>query len=629
MKRFSKLTVALLCVIAVGAVAYFRDSLSTSAAPREDLAAFAHWSFTAQGAVDGKVTDPISGLIGTIHGNPKLLSGQPTTAIEFAAPNQYVTLKAKVTPQDTFLPKANQTMVAWVRIDEPTEWGGILGCMQDNGDKEAGVILGYNKSRFYYGLASKKSAKKDGFGTLTFLESKTSYELGRWYHVAATYDGTTMRIYVNGQPDGESTAQTGDVLYAPSAPLVIGRYKDDNEDYSMQGAIREVLWSAKTATPAQVLAHFQADEKLAEKKAPPISRFIVDPYLQFGTRTSMTIMCETATPTTCEVKYGTKFPPDQSVKVEQPATMHEVPLSNLQPKTKYFYQVTCTDAEGKKIVGKPGTFGTAVDASDAYSFAVIGDTQRNPIITGKVAKLMWERRPNFVLHMGDVVDDGASKLQWTDDLFKPCQELFARVPVYPCIGNHEKNHAHYYKYFSLPKPEYYYSFTYGNAEFLSIDTNKSVAPDSEQYKWIEKTLAASTAKWKICYHHHPLYSSDSDDYGDTIKGNSTFGAAKHKVLIPLYEKYNVDIVMNGHIHLYERTHPIRAGKVDTKTGITHITSGGGGASLEDFDPLPSFFKKQGRVDFHYCYFTVIGGNLECHVFDHEGKLFDQFSMKKE
>src|SRR5436309_374122 len=81
-------------------------------------------------------------------------------------------------------------------------------------------------------------------------------------------------------------------------------------------------------------------------------------------------------------------------------------------------------------------------------------------VTGKLARLMWDRRPNFVIHCGDVVDDGARNEQWTGDLFGPCKELFARVPVYPCIGNHEKNHPFYYRYFALPAPEYYYSYRY-------------------------------------------------------------------------------------------------------------------------------------------------------------------------
>jgi acid phosphatase type 7 len=306
-----------------------------------------------------------------------------------------------------------------------------------------------------------------------------------------------------------------------------------------------------------------------------------------------------------------------------------VTLTDLTPKTKYFYQLEVTGADGKTTVGKHSTFMTAVDAADAYTFCVVGDTQRNPAVTGRVAKLMWERRPHFVLHTGDVVDDGAAKWQWTGDLFKPCHELFSRVAVYPCIGNHEKNHAQYYKYFSLPKPEYYYSFTYGNAEFFSLDTNKAVDPDSEQYQWLDQALAASTAKWKVCYHHHPCYSSDENDYGDTWKGTSTRGSPRHKHLIKLYEKHGVDVAMNGHIHLYERTYPVRGEKVDRKAGVTYLTSGGGGGGLEDFEPTPAFYKNQQRIDFHYCYFTVDGGLLECKAFDVEGRLFDQWELRKE
>jgi acid phosphatase type 7 len=364
-----------------------------------------------------------------------------------------------------------------------------------------------------------------------------------------------------------------------------------------------------------------------EKPAAAALQFEVAPYLQFATRTGITICCETNAECSCEVLYGLTSPPTLSVKSKDPATFHELPLANLQPATKYFYQVNCTTADGTVLKGKLGTFATAVNANDAFSFCVVGDTQRNPAATAKVAKVMWDRRPNFVVHLGDVVDDGAAGWQWTGDLFKPCAELFSRVPVYPTIGNHEKNHASYYKYFALPKPEYYYSFRYGNIDFFSIDTNKDVTATSEQYKWLEKELADSTAKWKIVFHHHPLYSSDADDYGDTSKTNSTYGAMKHKPLITLVEKYNVDLVMNGHIHAYERTQPIRAGKVDVK-GTVHITSGGGGGKLEEFEPTPAFFKNQNRTTYHCCYFTVLGDTLTGHVFDAEGQLFDQFEFRR-
>jgi len=345
----------------------------------------------------------------------------------------------------------------------------------------------------------------------------------------------------------------------------------------------------------------------------------------------MTVMWETDQPCSAELEYGTTFPPQQIAKVEKPDPMGEVVLSRLEPKTKYFYRVICTDATGRKVESKPLTFYTACDPSDAFSFTIIGDTQRNPAVTGKLAKLMWERRPNFVIHCGDVVDDGAAKTQWTGDLFKPCSELFGRVPVFPCIGNHEKNHSDYYKYFSLPKPEYYYSFKYGNAEFFVLDTNglRNLSAESEQYKWLDKGLAASDAKWKFCYHHHPAYSSDSDDYGNTAKGSSTLGDKRVQQLLPLYEKHNVDLVFNGHIHLYERTWPIRAGKVDQKTGVIHITSGGGGGKLEDVGPTPTFFKQENRTDYHFCYVTIHQGTFHFKAFDQEGRLFDHFTLRKE
>ena len=363
------------------------------------------------------------------------------------------------------------------------------------------------------------------------------------------------------------------------------------------------------------------------------SKFLVEPYLQFATRTQMTVMWETEVPCSAVVEYGAVYPPKQHAKFEKPDTMGEVLLAKLEPNTKYFYRVVCSDAEGRRLVSKESTFLTAVEPGDAFSFTIIGDTQRNPTITSKLAKFMWERRPNFVIHCGDVVDDGAAKSQWTGDLLGSCHELFNRVPVYPCIGNHEKNHANYYKYFALPAPEYYYSFRYGDAEFFVLDTNANrtlgLLPGGEQYQWLEKSLAASNAKWKFCYHHHPAYSSDADDFGNTAKGPSTGGDLRVRQLVPLYETYKVDLVFNGHIHTYERTWPIKAGKVNQKDGVTHITSGGGGGRLEDVAPTPLFFKHEGRVDFHYCSVAIHGGTLNFKAFDQENRLFDHFTLKKE
>jgi predicted phosphodiesterase len=271
---------------------------------------------------------------------------------------------------------------------------------------------------------------------------------------------------------------------------------------------------------------------------------------------------------------------------------------------------------------------TAVKDDSAFSFAVIGDTQKNPKITGKVAKVMFDRRPHFVMHLGDVVDNGPDKKEWVNELFGPCAELFARCPIMPTIGNHERNHAWYYRYFSLPEPEYRYRYRYGNADFFVVDSNKPLKPDSEQFKWLDEELGRSNATWKFVYHHHPAWSSDDNDYGDTKKGEARLGDLNVRNLAALYEKHKVDIAFNGHIHLYERTWPIRDGKVNRKNGVVYVTSGGGGGRLEDFGPLPTWFKAQLRVDFHCCYVNIHGGRLEFKAFDQNGHLFDSFEIDK-
>jgi predicted phosphodiesterase len=357
------------------------------------------------------------------------------------------------------------------------------------------------------------------------------------------------------------------------------------------------------------------------------AHFVIAPYLQYATRDSITILWETSHPGTSVVKYGVG---GLAQKKEGAAgvTLHEVTLTDLKPNTPYVYQVSSSGA-GLALTSPLLTFATAVGPEDAFSFAVFGDTQKNPRITGKIARLAWERRPNFVVHVGDVVDNGPDKREWVNELFGPCAELFARVPVYPCIGNHEKNHAFYYRYFALPAPEYHYRYRYGNADFFSIDTNKPVGPGTEQYRWLDAELGKSDAKWKFVYHHHPAYSSDNDDYGDTFKGKpSSQGDKNARKLVELYEKHDVDIVFNGHIHVYERTWPLRVGKVDHKKGVRYITSGGGGGALENFSPVPTWFKAQCRSDYHFCYVTIHAGRLEFKAFDHQGMLFDTFDLDK-
>jgi acid phosphatase type 7 len=231
---------------------------------------------------------------------------------------------------------------------------------------------------------------------------------------------------------------------------------------------------------------------------------------------------------------------------------------------------------------------------------------------------------------GDLVDAGNAKWQWEKQFFASLQPLISRVPFYPVLGNHEVNTNYYYDYMSLPAPEYFYTFRYGNAQFFMLDTNRDVRPGTEQFQWLEKELAASTARWKICVHHQPPFSSD-DDYGNDWKTpvkRATLGDEKSKPLVELYDKHAVDIVWCGHIHSYERTWLIRGGKPVEKDGTLYMITGGGGGPLERPGPYRPGFQRHVKQGHHFCYVTVHGGEFEIKAYDLEGRLFDQVTLKK-
>lgn len=366
----------------------------------------------------------------------------------------------------------------------------------------------------------------------------------------------------------------------------------------------------------------------------PPDDFLVRPYLQFGTDTSMVVLWETDAPATTLVRYGRSRLGDTAPNLGRTAafegerTMHEVVLEGLTPDTKYFWQAVSVTASGDTLRGDVSTFRTNVGPASAFAFVLYGDTQDNPDVWGRLATLGWLERPHFALHAGDLVDAGGHKEDWTVDFFPPGEALMQRVPMYTALGNHEDDDDNYYAYFHNPAPEYYYTFRYGNAQFFIVDTNRDVSEGSEQWDWLEWELAASDATWKFVVHHHPPYSSEENDHGDTATGETTYGTHARD-LVPLYEAYGVDFNLFGHVHMYERTWPILRGRVVEDGGVVYINSGGGGGGLEQFAPTRSWFSAKVRSVHHYGYFAINGGTVQFQAIDEDGRLFDSFEMTKD
>ena len=365
----------------------------------------------------------------------------------------------------------------------------------------------------------------------------------------------------------------------------------------------------------------------------PRASFLVKPYLQYGTKNSMVILWETQTPATTRVEYGESRLGDsapnlsESVVLDGSRTMHEVVIDGLKPETKYFWRVVSELDTGERLVSGHSTFRTNVNDSTAFSFLLYGDSQSNPEVWKRVADLGWSERPNFAVLAGDLVDRGGNIDDWLVEFFPPANQLMRRVPIYTVLGNHEDDDPNYYKYMHNPEPEWRYTFTYGNAQFFMIDTNRPVEPGSEQYEWLEEELAKSTATWKIAIHHHPPYSSEENDHGNSWVGSTTYGTHARN-LVPLYEHYGVDLCLFGHVHMYERTLPLLDGRVNQKNGVIYINSGGAGGGLEDFAPTRSWFTAKVRSAHHYGYFVIHDNAVMFQAIDEQGRMFDSFQLEK-
>lgn len=362
--------------------------------------------------------------------------------------------------------------------------------------------------------------------------------------------------------------------------------------------------------------------------------FRVAPYLQFGTKTSMVVMWETEVEATTRVEYGESRLGDEEPNLSQHVSlpgrqsMHEVILTGLKPETKYFWRAVSTLADGTELASAPSTFRTAVNDSSAYAFILYGDTQSNPEVWGKLATLGWLERPNFGLLAGDLVDRGGQIDDWLVEFFPPANIFMKRYALYTVIGNHEDDDPNYYKYMHNPAPEYYYTFRYGNAQFFMIDTNRDVREGSEQYEWLEWQLAQSEATWKFVVHHHPPYSSEENDHGDTSTGSSSYGTGARN-LVPLFEKFNVDFSLFGHVHMYERTWPLLENAVDQENGVIYINSGGGGGGLEQFAPTRSWFSAKVKSVHHMVSFSIHDRTLFYQAIDEDGNVFDSFQLHKD
>lgn len=280
-----------------------------------------------------------------------------------------------------------------------------------------------------------------------------------------------------------------------------------------------------------------------------------------------------------------------------------------------------------------------------YNFGAAGDWGCNSN-TGKTASQIKAKSPERVFALGDYSYTSTASC-WLDRISGI--KSITRI----AIGNHEddpsEGFSQYMSAFGLSSTYYAYTWAGGtsqNARIIVMDSDRnSFSSGSSQYNFVLSELKKTGYKWKIVYIHKQFYtspntcgsSSCSNTASDTEKLRNTY----HKY----FDQYGVDLVLNGHLHNYQRTYPIKYDSVSPSSpiilstsstdyndpsGPIFVTVGTGGINLHGLSGKSSFVKYQQDDRFGWLDLSTInnGDTLLGRYYTHDGVLRDTFRINK-
>ena len=353
-----------------------------------------------------------------------------------------------------------------------------------------------------------------------------------------------------------------------------------------------------------------------------------------GNPTQMRVSWTTGTPTLPMVFYGLSAdnllhsssgvsktyslselcgpPANDSVYFIDPGFMHDVLLTNLQPKTTYFYKFGSNG-----VYSEVKTFTTAVAPGDStpFTFIAYGDMGKtaSPGANTTVQLVLDEIQNGaaFVMNQGDLSYALGFAMKWDVwmSFIEPCASL---APYMISIGNHEYDHlvggakdpSHapgegfhpkwgnygydsggecgvptFYR-FHMPDTGnsiWWYSYDYGLAHFTVFSTEHNFTAGAPLHQWLEhdlKSVDREKTPWLIAVGHRSMYSSEKypADY-ELILG-------MQRALEDMFYEHQVDLAVWGHYHAYERTCSVYKNKCDSK-GTVHIVVGSAGFPLDN------------------------------------------------
>ncbi|MBA3705209.1 MAG: metallophosphoesterase [Bacteroidetes bacterium] len=270
-----------------------------------------------------------------------------------------------------------------------------------------------------------------------------------------------------------------------------------------------------------------------------------------------------------------------------------------------------------------------VNNTTKFSFLGMGDSRTGLSIWNQVATLANSKRADFTIFTGDIVADASISSDWSN-WFINGKTYIQNNLIYHCMGNHDASgEVNFKNSFDLPQTNgssLYYSFTYGNAIFIAL--NSEDPTNSTQTAWLKNTLQANQNKtWKIIFFHRPFY---------TIGNHTGEMDSYFNTWWKTFDDYGVDLIVNGHDHMYERSKPINRNVSTTAPvskygsnsweGRCQIVCGGAGAPL--YTGSATVFIQKYVSTYNFCKFNIDGYVLCDTTFDNNGAIIETFCIDK-
>ena len=333
----------------------------------------------------------------------------------------------------------------------------------------------------------------------------------------------------------------------------------------------------------------------------------IGPYLQLPGANSVVIkwMSSKKSPSIVELLDGKQ---SQLITDFVLKKKHEIVIRNLKENHIYNYKIYSKKKEDllllkNKANTKTFSFKTLEKNPTEVNIAIFGDPGiegdldirkkvRNSQYKAKAgfSKYLKANKNNnldFLVMLGDNAYPKGTKDNYIRGFFEPYEDLLSKFATYLVLGNHDAGynvdnlsysarsypnpHGVYYKLFTLPDNEVFYSVDQGDVHLIFLDSYDSFWEDydgtnfekawtqqssksNKMLTWLEKDLKQNTKKWTVVFFHQPPLTQKSKDEKKDVKIWKPWIRA---YLSPVFEKYNVDLIVCGHIHNYQRSFPLR------------------------------------------------------------------------